>query len=40
MFANLFNKSLAIKLDERTLKFDSKGDFEFALASRTEVPAT
>ncbi len=40
MFANLFKKSLAIKLDERTLKFDSKGDFEFALASRTEVPAT
>lgn len=40
MFANLFKKPLAIKLDERTLKFDSKVDFEFALASRTEVPAT
>ncbi|MFT5448415.1 MAG: hypothetical protein ACI9DC_003599, partial [Gammaproteobacteria bacterium] len=40
MFANLFKKPLALTLDERTLKFDSKIDFEFALASRTEVPAT
>lgn len=39
MFAQLFNKSLTLKINDRTLKFDSKSDFEFALASRTEVPA-
>ena len=39
MFARLFNKPLTLEVDDRTLKFDSKLDFEFALASRTEVPA-
>ncbi|MFT5176000.1 MAG: hypothetical protein ACI8W7_004194 [Gammaproteobacteria bacterium] len=39
MFAQLFNKSLTLTINDRTLKFDSTGDFEFALASRTEVPA-
>ena len=39
MFAQLFKKSLTLKIADRTLKFDSKSDFEFALASRTDVPA-
>jgi hypothetical protein len=39
MFAKLFKKPLTLRTDTRTLKFDSKSDFEFALASRTEVPA-
>lgn len=39
MLASLFRKPLTLQIGERTLRFDSKVDFEFALASRTEVPA-
>jgi hypothetical protein len=39
MFSRFFKKPLSIKIDDRTLQFDSKIDFEFALASRTEVPS-
>jgi len=36
---NLFVKPLQLELDERTVSFNTPGDFEFCLASRTEVPA-
>ena len=39
MLDSLFRKPLELKVGDRTLHFDSKVDFEFALASRTEVPA-
>ena len=39
MLNRLFKKPLLIKLENRVLKFDSRNDFEFALSSRTEVPA-
>lgn len=39
MFASIFRKPLTLQIGERTLRFDSKVDLEFALASRTEVPA-
>jgi len=40
MFRFLFHKPLEIEVAGKLLRFDSKSDFEFALASRTEVPAT
>lgn len=39
MLRSLFRKPLSLQIGERTLRFDSRVDFEFALASRTEVPA-
>lgn len=39
MFGFLSRKTLELRVDDRVLHFDSKADFEFALASRTEVPA-
>jgi hypothetical protein len=39
MLEALFNKPLELQVGDRTLRFDSKMDFEFALASRTDVPA-
>ena len=39
MLDALFRKPLELQVGDRTLRFDSKVDFEFALASRTEVPA-
>ena len=39
MFKSLFAKPLRLELDDRAVTFGAIGDFEFALASRTEVPA-
>ena len=39
MLESLFRKPLVLTVGERKLRFDSRSDFEFALASRTEVPA-
>ena len=39
MLASLLHKPLELEVASRVLRFDSKADFEFALASRTEVPA-
>lgn len=39
MLGSLIQKPLELDVAGRTLRFDSKTDFEFALASRTEVPA-
>jgi len=39
MLDALFRKPLELHIGDRALRFDSKVDFEFALASRTEVPA-
>jgi hypothetical protein len=39
MLDALFKKPLELQVGGRTLRFDSKVDFEFALASRTDVPA-
>jgi len=39
MLDGLFRKPLELEIGDRTLRFDSKVDFEFALASRSEVPA-
>lgn len=39
MLESLFHKPLELTVGDRTLRFTSKGDLEFALASRTEVPA-
>jgi hypothetical protein len=39
MLDSLFRRSLELKVGDRTLRFGSRVDFEFALASRTEVPA-
>ncbi len=40
MFARLFNKQLRLDVGQRKLSFPSLVDFEFNLASRTEVPAS
>ncbi len=39
MLKDLFTKPLRLELDDRVITFNSPGDFEFSLASRTEVPA-
>ena len=39
MLTRLLTKPLRLELEDRVLHFDSLGDFEFALSSRTEVPA-
>lgn len=39
MLGSLLNRPLELEVSGRGLRFDSKTDFEFALASRTEVPA-
>lgn len=39
MLGSLLNRPLELEVSGRNLRFDSKVDFEFALASRTEVPA-
>ena len=40
MIKSLFAKPLKLEFEGRTISFSAVGDFEFALASRTEVPAT
>ncbi|MDX1514384.1 MAG: FHA domain-containing protein [Gammaproteobacteria bacterium] len=39
MFKNLFSKKLRLEFSDRTVNFATVSDFEFSLASRTEVPA-
>lgn len=39
MLKNLFSKRLKLRLKDRVVSFSSVTDFEFGLASRTEVPA-
>lgn len=39
MLLQFFKRRLRLEVGERRLTFDSIGDFEFALSSRTEVPA-
>jgi len=38
MFARLFRRPLELKVEGKDLRFDTIVDFDFALASRTEVP--
>jgi len=40
VFKKLFTNPLKLEVGERTVTFNTPGDFEFSLASRTEVPAT
>lgn len=40
MLTNLFSKPLTLEIGEQTVRFESLGDFEFALAGRTDVPAS
>lgn len=39
MFRNWFKRPLELDLGERVVRFDTLGDFEFSLSSRTDVPA-
>ena len=39
MFKKWFRRPLELDLSERVVRFDSLGDFEFSLSSRTDVPA-
>ena len=39
MFKTLFQRNLSLQIGDRTVRFVGVQDFEFALASRTEVPA-
>lgn len=39
MFGKWFKRPLELEFSERVVRFDSLGDFEFSLSSRTDVPA-
>lgn len=40
VFKKLFTNPLKLEIGDRSVTFNTPGDFEFSLASRTEVPAT